>query len=79
MCYKEFLQLLSTVSSFRHIMITNNLNFCRKKHLKEQGSLHASNSFPFEMYSFADDENIKQFLFRFILVKLGQGFDPPLV
>ena len=31
------------------------------------------------MYSIADDENIKQFLFRFIRVKLGQGFDPPLV
>ena len=57
-------------------MITHNITFCDPP---PQDSLHASNSFPFESYSNADDENKKQFLFRFIREKLEQRFDPPQV
>ena len=46
------MQFVSTASSFLHIMLRHNVDFCKKR-----APLHASNNFPFELYSITDDEN----------------------
>ena len=46
------MQLVSTVSSFLHIMIRHYVDFCKKR-----VPLHAFYNFSFELYSITDDEN----------------------
>ena len=52
------MQLVSTVSSFLHIMIRHNVDFCKKR-----APLHAFNNFSFELYSIIDDENELETIF----------------
>ena len=48
--------------------------FVKKKKKKKRAPLHASNSFPLELYSIADDENE-----YFICEKLQKRVKPPLM
>ena len=66
----KFVQFLCTGSSFLHIMITHNVDLCKKR-----APLHASNHFSFESYTFADDENDS---FYSISEKLEQSIIVPL-
>ena len=55
------MKFVSTVSSFLHIMIRNNVDFCKKR-----APLYACDYFSFELYFITDDEMNKKHIFSFM-------------
>ena len=64
------MQVVSTVSSFLHIMIRHSVDFCKNEPASR------SNNFSFKLYSISDDVNDSEFVFISFMKNQSRGSNP---